>query len=72
MSGIGNAKQAMDWMHPNDRQSCGNCIKSELDSYTSQGMHINLRCIPGGFFTPRHAICGEYEPMKLTDGSVPK
>lgn len=65
MSGIDNAKRAMDWRHPNDRQSCGNCTKAKVDTFSSHGKFTIFRCTPGGFITPRHAICGEYEPEDL-------
>jgi hypothetical protein len=68
MSTIDNAKKAMGWMHPNQRQSCGNCQHVVV----SESHRMELRCKPGGFFTPRYAICDDYVTMALTDGSVPK
>ncbi len=70
MSTIENAKKAMDWTHPNDRQSCGNCAHVVVDD-ALRFSRPALRCKPGGFFTHRHAICGDYEPHSLT-GSAPK
>ena len=71
MSGIENTKRAMDWMHPNDRQSCGNCAKVKVEKFSSHaGKWTIFRCTPGGFITPRHALCGEYVPQ--ADGNAPK
>lgn len=69
MSGIDNAKQAMDWMHPSERQSCGNC--EQVTFYKHESARFpEYRCIKGGFFTTRYAICGEYVPAAPT-GSAP-
>lgn len=70
MSSIENAKRAMDWMHPNQRQSCGNCAHVKVEASSRNNIIAIFRCARGGFLTPRHAICGEYEPAVLT-GSAP-
>lgn len=62
MSGVDNVKRAMDWMHPNDRQSCRNCQHAEVAAIL-RFSRPELRCRQGGFFTSLYAICGEFTPV---------
>lgn len=69
MSGINNAKKIMGWQHPNARPACANCAEVRVEH--PERRSPDFRCV-SGFLTSRYAICDKYEPMSLTDGSVPK
>lgn len=60
MSTIENAKRAMGWKHPNQRERCATCSRSNA-SANSHLLREQIRCNKGGFITTSFSVCNEWK-----------